>query len=91
MNTAITGIYAGLIGLASLAMLATLLLIICNLYKCRYLLYFVCFLLVIVGLVSFLLATIMSIIIPLVYFTCDIVTFSIGSAANFNSNVLGYF
>ena len=86
INTAVTGIYAGLVGLSSLAMLATLLMVICNLYKCRFLLYFICILLVFVGLISFLLATLVSALIPMMYFGCDILTFSISSAANFNCN-----
>ncbi len=85
VTTAATGIYGGLIGIASLGILATILLAFCNLYKCRFLLYFTCCILLIIGIVSLLLATIISALIPLFYFTCDFTTYSFSSATNFNS------
>jgi hypothetical protein len=87
MNTGITGVYAGLIGLASLGMLAALLLLICNFYKCRYLLYFVCIILVFIGIISFFLSIIISALIPVFYFTCDAITYAFSSGPNFNGNI----
>lgn len=83
--TGATGAYAGLIGISCLGMLATLLLIVCNLYKCRYLLYFTCCILIFIGIVSLFVAILISAFIPIVYFTCDFTTSSFSSAANFNS------
>lgn len=91
ISTAITGIYGGLIGIACVGMLATLLLLICNLYKCRFLLYFTCCILLLVGIISLLLATIISTLIPILYFTCDFTTYSFSSAANFNSKYINIF
>lgn len=88
MSTAITGIYGGLIGIACVGMLATLLLLICNMYKCRFLLYFTCCILILVGIISLLVATIISSLIPMLYFTCDFTTYSFSSAANFNSKYI---
>lgn len=85
MTTSITGIYGGLIGIACLGMLATLLLLICNLYKCRFLLYFTCCILILVGIISLFLVTIISTLIPILYFGCDFTTYSFSNAANFNS------
>jgi hypothetical protein len=87
MNTGITGVYAGLIGLASLGMLAALLLLVCNFYKCRYLLYFVCIILVFIGIISFFLSIIISALIPVFYFTCDAITYAFSSGPNFNGNI----
>ena len=86
MNTGITGVYAGLIGLASLGMLGALLLLICNFYKCRYLLYLVCVILVFIGIISFFLSIILSALIPVFYFTCDAITYAFSSGSNFNGN-----
>ena len=91
INTAVTGIYAGLLGIASVGILATLLLLICNLYKCRYLLYFVCVILVVIGVISFILSLVLSILMPLVYFTCDFANYSFSSKANFDCTNYIYF
>lgn len=87
-TTAMTGIYAGFIGLAVLAIIPTLFLLICSWYKCRLFLYFTCCLFLLVGLISFLLATFISALIPILYFTCDFTTYSFSSAANFNSKYM---
>jgi len=86
ITTAVTGIYAGLIALSSVAMLATLLMLICNIYKCRFLLYLTCFLFLWIGIISLLLVSIVSALIPIFYFTCDFTTFALSSPANFNCN-----
>ncbi len=86
MKTAVTGIYGGLVGIACVGLLATLLLLICNMYKCRFLLYFTCVVLVFVGVVCFFLAIFISALIPVAYFGCDFANFTLSSAANFNSN-----
>jgi hypothetical protein len=85
INTAVTGIYAGLIGLSAVAMLAALFLLICNVYGCRYLLYFVCVIFVLIGFISFFLSILVSTIIPIFYWTCDALTFAFSSGVNFNS------
>jgi hypothetical protein len=91
MLTAVTGIYGGLVGIASVGALAALLLLICNFYKCRFLLYFTCIILVVVGFICFLLSIIISALIPVAYFGCDFLIFSLSSKANFNSNFVFIF
>jgi hypothetical protein len=86
MNTAVTGVYAGLIGIACLGIVAALFLVICNMYKCRFLLYFTCCILILVGIVCLFLAIIISALLPIAYFTCDFTTTSFSSAAGFNGN-----
>ena len=63
--------YAGLIALSSLLIIATILAAICSRYKCRYLMYLMCLLLVLVGILSLIIASFMSIIVPMLYFGCD--------------------
>ncbi len=90
MGQAITGIYAGLIGLASIAMLATLMLLICNIYKCRYILYLTCVIFVLIGVISFLLSFLLSAILPITYWTCDFATFTFANKANFDCTFIFY-
>ena len=63
--------YAGLIALSAILILATILAAICSRYKCRYLMYLTCLLLVFVGLLSLFIAVFMSAIVPMLYFGCD--------------------
>lgn len=86
VTTAMTGIYAGFIGLAVLGIIPTLFLLICSWFKCRYLLYFTCCLFLLIGIVSFFIVTLISALIPIFYFVCDFSTFTLSSAANFNKN-----
>jgi predicted tellurium resistance membrane protein TerC len=77
-------VYGVTIGLASIMLLATLLVAFCDKSKCRYLMYFSCFLLFFVGLLGFILAIFFSIIAPTVYFGCQFIDFSLSSTTNFN-------
>lgn len=86
-TTAMTGIYAGLVGLASVGILATFFLLICKTYKCRYILYFTCFIFFFIGFISLLLTTVLSAVIPVFYFACDFTTSSLASATGFTTNV----
>lgn len=86
-TTAMTGIYAGLVGLASIGILATFFLLVCKTYKCRYILYFTCVLFFFIGFICLLLTTIFSAILPIFYFACDLTTSSLSSAAGFNNNL----
>lgn len=88
MGQAVTGIYAGLVALSSVAMLATLMLLICNIYKCRYILYLTCLIFVIIGVISFLFSFIISALLPITYWTCDFATFTFSSKTNFNCTYL---
>lgn len=86
INTAVTGVFAGFIGISTISLLATLFLLICNIYKCRFILYFSCLILLFVGIISLFISIIFSAILPLVYFTCDFTTFTFANSQNFQSN-----
>lgn len=85
INLGVQIVYGVTIGLASMMLLGTLLVAFCDKPKCRYLMYFTCFLLFFIGLVGFLMSIIFSIITPAVYFGCQFIDFSLSSSANFDS------
>ena len=60
-----------MIGLSAISILATILAVICSRYKCRYLMYLTCLVLVFVAIACLLLASFLSIIVPVFYFGCD--------------------
>lgn len=67
VTTAVMGV---IVGLSVLVILGAILMTFCDKYKCRYLLYFSCFLLFIIGLLGFVISVVLSVVIPPVYFTC---------------------
>ena len=90
MNTvtlAVTAIFGVFIGLGVLSILGTVLMTFCDKYSCRYLVYFVCVILFILGIISFLLAFIFSIITPILYLGCDFINVSVSSPTAFNTNL----
>lgn len=91
ITTAVTAFFGVFIGLGVLGIIGTLLMTFCDKFSCRYLLYFICTILFILGLISFILAVLFSVITPVLYFGCDFLTTSISSSANFNTNIGGIF
>ena len=83
----VTAIFGVFIGLGVLSILGTVLMTFCDKYSCRYLVYFVCVILFILGIISFLLALIFSIITPILYLGCDFINVSISSPTAFNNNL----
>ena len=81
--------YGVALGVAVLALLGVVLMTFCDKYKCRYLMYFSCLILFFFALIGFLIAIILSILVPLIYWSCDWLSVSIGSAAGFNANFAG--
>lgn len=71
------------IGLGALAIIATVAMTCCHKYSCRYILYFICVLFSILGILLFLFAFIFSLITPTLYFACDFLQVSISSPKNF--------
>lgn len=57
--------------LGVIGVLAVLLITFCDKYSCRYLLYAMCVVLFILGLVSFIFVIFFSLINPVMYFMCD--------------------
>lgn len=79
-------VYFGVvIGFTILAIIGCLLMSFCDKFKCRYLIYFACIILFIIGLIGFLLAVIFSILTPVLYFGCQFIDFTLANQSNFYS------
>lgn len=83
----VTAIFGVFIGLGVLSIIGTILMTFCDKFSCRYLVYFVCVILVVLGILSFLLATLFSVITPVLYLGCDFLTTSISSQSSFTTNL----
>ncbi len=70
-NMALQAFYGVFIGFGFLALLGTLLTACCDKYGCRHLIYFSCFIMFLVGIVSALLATLFSLFIPFMTWGCS--------------------
>lgn len=81
--------YGVALGLAILALLGVIMMTFCDKYKCRYIMYFACFILFFFALLGFFIAIIFSIFVPLIYWSCDWLSVSFSSSANFNTNMAG--
>lgn len=86
INLGVQLVYGITIGLASMMLLGTLLVAFCDKTKCRYLIYFSCFILFFVGIGGFFMSILFSIISPTVYFGCQFIDYSLSSSTNFNCN-----
>lgn len=82
----VTAIFGVFIGFGVLSIIGTLLMTFCDKFKCRYLVYFICFLFTILGIISFLLTVVFAIISPVLFFGCQFLSFSISSPDNFGSS-----
>lgn len=88
-NYVLTGmkvLYASTIAVASLMLLGVLLISFCDKINCRYLLYFACFILFWIGFLGFALSILFSLLTPTVYYSCQFMSYSLSSSANFNSS-----
>lgn len=83
-------IYAVAMSIAILALVGVVLMTFCDMYKCRYLMYFSCTLLFLFGMISFLLSILFSFIVPVLYWGCDWLSFTLGDSANFQTNMAPY-
>lgn len=81
--------YGVAMGLSIFTLLGVVMMTFCDKYKCRYLMYFSCVLLFFFALLGFFIAIIFSIFVPLIYWSCDWLSVSFSSAANFNTNMGG--
>lgn len=88
-SLAIQLFYGVALGLAVMALLGVIMMTFCDKYKCRYLMYFSCFILFFFALLGFFIAIIFSIFVPLIYWSCDWLSVSFSSSANFNTNMAG--
>lgn len=86
INLGVQLVYGVTVGLASMMLLGTLLVAFCDKPKCRYLMYFSCFLLFFIGIVGFFMTIIFSIIAPTTFFGCQFIDYSLSSSSNFDCN-----
>ena len=63
--------YIVIIGLSVLIMLGSILILLCDMAKCRYLLYFLCMFIFIIAFVGLFITTFISVSLPLLSWTCD--------------------
>lgn len=87
VTIAVTAFFGVFIGLGVLGIIGTLLMSCCDKFSCRYLLYFICVIFLVLGLLSFLLSVLFSVITPVLYLGCDFLTTSLASTAGFNANL----
>lgn len=87
VTTVVTAFFGVFIGLGVIGIIGVVLMTFCDKYSCRYLIYFVCLILTILGIISFLLAFLFSIITPVLYLGCDFINTSISSQSGFSTNL----
>lgn len=85
-NLGIKLYYAVLIGLSVIVILAAILTSCCKFFNCRYVMYFGCVVLFILGLIGFLLAVFFSVVLPPMTWSCQYFDQSLTSEANFIEN-----
>jgi hypothetical protein len=83
-------IYGVAMGIAVLALIGVVLMSFCDMYKCRYLMYFSCFIFFIFGLISFCISIAFSILVPVLYWGCDWLSFTMSNSTNFSANLSRY-
>lgn len=58
------------LALALLGIIGALILVVCNTFKCRYLLYGICGIFVVIGILTFIISILFSIVVPFLHFGC---------------------
>lgn len=82
----ITAIFGVFIGIGVLAIIATVIMTFCDKFRCRYFLYFICVIFVVLAIVCFLVTLVFSILTPVLYLACDFLNVTTASASGFQSN-----
>ena len=90
VTIAVTVVFGVFIGFSTLALIGALMMTFCDKYSCRYLVYFACCFMFLLGIITFLLAILFSIFTPLLYYSCDFLQFSVESGDNFKSKYIFY-
>lgn len=70
--------------LAILGIIAALILVCCNAFKCRYLLYIICVAFVVIGILTFLITVVFSVVVPLLHFGCEFIEVTLTDENNFD-------
>lgn len=82
--TIIAAVFSFVIIFSVLGLIATILMTFCDKYSCRYLLYCACCWLLIMGIISFAIATVLSIFSPIVVTSCGTIKNALSSTTEFN-------
>jgi len=102
-NTQYSIIFYGIVvGIAALSILGIIFTKCFSMISCRYCIYLVCFIAFFMGIVMFLLALILSLLMPSVYYTCDYFSTAFDSPTKFGdmmktiggddyNNIIAYF
>lgn len=83
ITTVVTAIFGAFIGLGVLGVVGTIIMTFCEKFRCRYLLYFICLIFVLIGIVCFIITLLFSIVTPVLYLACDFLQTTVSSQAGF--------
>jgi hypothetical protein len=86
VRTGVKVLYGATIGTACIMLVSALLVAFCDKIKCRYLLYFSCFIMFLLAVIGFVLTLASSVAAPVVFFSCQFFDYSLASQAHFQSN-----
>jgi len=75
--------YGIMIGICIMVLFGALLILLCDKGGCRYIMYIFCFFMLLIGLIGFLITTLISVSIPLVSWTCDYMKVAMSDKDNF--------
>jgi len=89
INLGTTVFHAVVLALCILALVATSITVFCSKADCRYFIYGVCALMVLVTILGMIVALVLSVVMPAVYITCSVADDGLSSPANFNSTPIG--
>lgn len=78
--------YGGVLAVILIAFLGAICMTFCGRYKCRYLLYFACILMLLVAGLGFFLSTLFSTMLPIMSWTCDFLDVALTDQSNFSCN-----
>lgn len=82
--TIIAAVFSFVIIFSVLGLIATILMTFCDKYSCRYLLYCACCWLLLMGIISFVIAFVLSIFSPIVVTSCGTIKNALSSTTEFN-------
>jgi len=86
-SMAVQAFYGVMIGFSSLTLLGTILTVCCGKFSCRNLMYLGCIFLFIAALIGFIIAIVLSILVPVFSWTCSYLDVTLQDSASFNTNM----
>jgi hypothetical protein len=88
IKLAFLGFYGAVLGFAALALVGLIVMACFDKPKCRYLMYFSCFLITLITILGSLLSFVLSILVPILFLSCSVINTGIDSMQSFNSNYI---